>query len=164
MAPQTVQNGVIVSLDYVLKLDNGEVVDQSPDGDPLVYLHGAQNIIPGLENALTGMAVNESKTVNVKPEDGYGDYDPEGTEVVERAFFGDDVELSPGVVLTLRDVEGNIFDAVVTELDDANVTLDFNHPLAGETLHFAVKVVELRDATPEELDHGHPHVPGMHAH
>jgi len=164
MAPTKVQNGLVIGLDYRLKLDDGEVVDESEAGDPLYYLHGADNIIPGLEKALTGMGLNESKTVKVKPEEGYGEYDDEAVDEVERSIFPDDIELEPGLMLTLEDDEGEMMDAIVTEVNGDKVTLDFNHPLAGETLYFEVKVVEIREATAEERQHGHPHMPGGHEH
>jgi FKBP-type peptidyl-prolyl cis-trans isomerase SlyD len=160
MTPNTVQDGLVVSIHYTLTLDDGEVVDESTADDPLLYLHGADNIIPGLEKALTGMAVNDSKRVTVSPEDGYGEYDEEAVEALPRNLFPDDMELEPGIVLGLRDEDGNVFDAVVVEELEEEVVLDFNHPLAGENLHFDVKVVSIRQPTAEELDHGHPHMPG----
>ena len=164
MAPTKVQNGLVVGIVYKVKLEDGEVVDESEPGDPLYYLHGAENIVPGLEKALVGLAVNESKTVKVTPEEGYGEYDEEATEELERDMFPADMELEPGLMLTLEDDEGNLMDAVITDIADEIITLDFNHPLAGETLFFEVKVVEIREATPEEREHGHPHMPGMHHH
>lgn len=164
MAPTKVQNGLVVGIVYKVKLEDGEVVDESEPGDPLYYLHGADNIVPGLEKALVGLGLNESKTVKVTPEEGYGEYDEDATEEVERSMFPADMELEPGLMLTLEDDQGNLMDAVITDIADEVVTLDFNHPLAGETLYFEVKVVEIRDATPEEREHGHPHVPGMHHH
>ena len=163
MPPTTIQNGVVVSLAYTLTVD-GEVLDHSTADDPLIYLHGADNIIPGLEKALTGLAAGDSKQVVVTPEEAYGEYDPDDVEEVERALFPSDVELVEGLVLTLRDEDGHEYDATVVEVGDDTVTLDFNHPLAGETLHFAVEVIELRDPTPDERAHGHPHVPDMHLH
>jgi FKBP-type peptidyl-prolyl cis-trans isomerase SlyD len=164
MAPTTVKDGLVISLEYVLKLDDGQIVDESPADEPLLYLHGAENIIPGLEKELTGMAINDTKQVVVTPEDGYGDYEDEAIEVIDRGLFPPDVELEEGLMLTMRDEEGNMMDATVVELDENEVTLDFNHPLAGETLVFDVKIVGIREATDEERDHGHPHVPGMHHH
>lgn len=164
MAPETVKDGLVISLEYTLKLDDGEVIDEATSDDPLLYLHGNDNIIPGLEAALTGMALNESKSVEVKPEDAYGEYDEEGIEEMERDFFPEDVKIELGEMLSLSDEEDNIYDAIIVEIDDDLITLDFNHPLAGQTLFFEVKVVGIREATAEELEHGHPHVPGMHEH
>ncbi len=160
MPPTTIQNGVVVSLEYTLKLDDGEVVDEATADDPLEYLHGADNIIPGLEKALTGLKIGDRKQVTIQPEEGYGEYDPEDMEEVERSLFPDDLELEEGMMLTMSDENDNLFDAVVVDYDDEVVTLDFNHPLAGETLHFNVRVLALRDATEEEKLHGHPHSMG----
>jgi FKBP-type peptidyl-prolyl cis-trans isomerase SlyD len=157
MPPTTIQNGVVVSLEYTLTLDDGEVVDEATADAPLEYLHGADNIIPGLEKALTGLKIGDRKQVVIQPEEGYGEYDPEDMEEVERSLFPDDLELEEGMMLTMSDENDNLFDAVVVDYDDEIVTLDFNHPLAGETLHFTVRVLALRDATEEEKLHGHPH-------
>ncbi len=160
MPPTKIQDGVVVSLEYTLKLDDGEVVDEATADDPLEYLHGADNIIPGLEKALTGLKIGDRKQVVIQPEEGYGEYDPEDMEEVERSLFPDDLELEEGMMLTMSDENDNLFDAVVVDYDDEVVTLDFNHPLAGETLHFDVRVLALRDATEEEKLHGHPHDAG----
>ncbi|MBN1964320.1 MAG: peptidylprolyl isomerase [Anaerolineae bacterium] len=165
MPVSTVQEGLVISVAYTLTLSDGEVIDEASSSDPLLYLHGAENIIPGLERALTGMTVGQRKQVVVDPEDAYGEYDEEGVQVLPRDAFGDgDVELEIGEMLTLRDEEDNLFDAEVIDLDDESVTLDFNHPLAGETLRFDVEIVGVRDATPDERAHGHPHAPGMNHH
>lgn len=161
----TVQDGLVISLAYTLKLDDGQVLDSADSNDPMFYLHGADNIIPGLERELTGMMVGQRKAVTVTPEDAYGDYDEEGVQVIPAEAFGEAIdEIAVGELLTLRDETGDLFDAEVIDLDDENVTLDFNHPLAGETLHFEVEVIAVRDATPDERAHGHPHVPGMNHH
>ncbi|MFC1960753.1 peptidylprolyl isomerase, partial [Chloroflexota bacterium] len=147
MEANKVQKGVVVSIEYILKLDDGEMLDET-SGDPLLYLHGADNIVPGLEQALEGMALHEQKNVTVKPDGGYGVHDPEDIDTVPRSVFPPEVELDEGVMITLQDEEGNIFDATVLEVTEEDVTMDFNHPLAGETLHFAVTIVGLRPATP----------------
>ncbi|NPV67626.1 MAG: peptidylprolyl isomerase [Anaerolineae bacterium] len=164
MAPNKIQDGLVVSVQYTLKLDDGEIIDESTADDPLLYLHGADNIIPGLERALTGMAVNETKHVTVAPADAYGEYDEDALESFPLGFFPEDLELEPGLMLDMSDENGNLFEATIVDVNDDEVLVDFNHPLAGETLHFDVKVLALREATPEELAHGHPHLPGMHAH
>lgn len=160
MAPNTVKDGLVVSIHYTLKLDDGELVDESVADEPLVYLHGASNIIPGLEQALTGLSVGDKKSVTVQPDDGYGNYEEQAIENVPRAAFPDDVEIEEGLMLAVRDETGQVYEAVVSAFNDTEVTLDFNHPLAGETLNFDVEIVELREATDEELDHGHPHFEG----
>ena len=153
----TIQNGLIVSLAYTLKLQNGDLIDYSDSDDPLEYLHGAENIIPGLERELTGLHTGDTKDVRVNPAEGYGEYDPEEVEEIERKLLPRDLELRLGMVLAIRDEEGNMSEAYVRAISPDSVTLDFNHPLAGQPLFFNVQVVGVREATPEELAHGHPH-------
>lgn len=150
-------NGKVVSLAYTLRLDNGEIVDYTEAGEPLEYLHGAENIVPGLEKALEGLKVGDTRDVEVQPDEGYGPYSAEDVEVVDRSQFPADLPLAVGLALELYDDEGDSMEAYVREVGDQHVTLDFNHPLAGEKLHFAVEVLAIREATEEELDHGHPH-------
>ncbi|MCC7447484.1 MAG: peptidylprolyl isomerase [Anaerolineae bacterium] len=157
-----VRDGAVVSLEYELKLANGEVVDYSETDEPLEYLHGAENIIPGLEKELAGLQVGDEKDVEVPPADGYGEYDPEDVEVVERGALPKNIPLQLGMVLAVSDENGDFSEAFVREISPNSVTLDFNHPLAGQRLFFKVKVLGIREATEEELAHGHPH--GAHGH
>jgi FKBP-type peptidyl-prolyl cis-trans isomerase SlyD len=154
--PKEIGEDTVVTLEYTLKV-NGEVVDTSEGAQPIQFIQGQQQIIKGLEDELYGMSVGESKEVIVEPESGYGEIDPENFAEIPRDQFPPEIPLEPGVELELKDEDGEIIDArIVTVMDDI-VRLDFNHPLAGEQLHFQVKVVDLREATPEELDHGHVH-------
>lgn len=147
-----VTNGQVVSLDYELRLDDGEVIDKSEGQDPLEFVQGRGQIIPGLESALYGMQVGEEKAVVVSPADAYGEYDEDDLDVMPRKSFPDHLDLSVGMRLRLRDKNtGEAYVAYVTELDEDKAVLDYNHPLAGETLHFKVRVVDLREATAEEL-------------
>lgn len=160
-----IKEGMVVSLDYTLRLDDGEVVDSSEGDEPLQYLHGYGQIIPGLEKALVGLAVGDSKTVVVPPDEAYGDMDMEAFEIVPRSMFPDDLELEEGLELSLRDAETDEpFDATIAEIRETEVMLDFNHPLAGETLYFEVSVPAIRPATAEELAHGHSHEGDGHHH
>ncbi len=160
-----IKDGVVVSLNYTLRLSDGEIVDSSEEEGPLEYLHGYGEIIPGLENALTGLTVGDSKKVVVPAAQAYGEMDMDAFEIVPRTMFPDDMELEEGQVLSLRDAETNeLFDASVAEIRENEVMLDFNHPLAGETLHFEVSIPALRPATKEELAHGHAHGPEGHHH
>ena len=156
----TVADGLVVSLDYTLRLDDGQVIDTTTDGDPLQFLQGGQQIIPGLEKALYGMAVGDEKDVELAPGEGYGDRNPDAVEVVPPDAFPADLELTEGMGLQLRDPSGREVLAYVAEIRPDGVVLDLNHPLAGETLFFAVKIANLRTATDEELDHGHAHEAG----
>ena len=153
-----VSDDVVVSLDYVLRLDDGDVVDQSAEGQPLQFLQGHGQIIPGLEKELYGMRVGEEKRVEVPPSEGYGEYDEEDTETMPRSAFPPDLKLEEGMGLQMRDSNSDqVYQVTVAELQDSGVVLDFNHPLAGETLFFDVRVSDLREPTEEELAHGHVH-------
>jgi FKBP-type peptidyl-prolyl cis-trans isomerase SlyD len=156
-----VVNEVVVQLEYTLRLDDGEIVESTDEDGPIEFLQGAGEIIPGLEQALYGMHVGEAKEVSVDPEQGYGEYDAEAYEVVPLDIFPDDVDLELGMPVELYDEENDeTLEGFVTEVRTDSVLLDMNHPLAGETLFFTVKVVGVRPATPEELAHGHAHVDG----
>jgi FKBP-type peptidyl-prolyl cis-trans isomerase SlyD len=156
-----VVNDLVVRIEYKLTVD-GEMIDSS-DGEPLEYLHGHANIIYGLEKEITGMKVGESKKVEVSPEEGYGEMDPEAVLEVPRTEFPEDVPLEIGIELEITDDEGDMMFATILEVGEENVLLDTNHPLAGQTLHFEVSVIELRAATESEIDHGHVHF-GNHDH
>lgn len=150
----------VVTIDYRLHLGDGEIIEESEQGDPLVYLHGYEEIVPGLEKALEGKKAGESLKVQVSSAEGYGEYDPEGVEEVPREDFPADLELQEGGIVSATDDEGDEVDFLVKEVRDKTVVVDFNHPLAGKTLHFEVTVREVRAATEEELEHGHAHAPG----
>ncbi|WP_257450055.1 FKBP-type peptidyl-prolyl cis-trans isomerase [Archangium lipolyticum] len=150
----------VVSIEYRLHLGDGKTIDESDEGDPLVYLHGHEQIVPGLEKALAGKKVGDSLKVQVTPEEGYGEYDPDGVEEVPREDFPPDMELEAGGIVSATDDEGDDVDFLVKEVRPNTVVVDFNHPLAGKTLHFEVTVREVRKATEEELEHGHAHGPG----
>jgi|JI10StandDraft_1071094.scaffolds.fasta_scaffold191776_3 FKBP-type peptidyl-prolyl cis-trans isomerase SlyD len=160
---QVVEDGMVVRMDYELALDDGELIDSSAETGPLEFVQGSGEIIEGLAEALYGMAAGEEKQVVVTPDLAYGDYDPEAYQVVPRDSFPPDVDLSEGDPLDLFDEEtGEQIEAYIGGFEDDNVIIDFNHPLAGETLHFTVRIVDMRPATPEELDHGHVHNGAQH--
>lgn len=152
-----VADGMVVSLDYTLKLDDGEVIDSSDGREALQFLQGQGQIVPGLEQALYGMAVGEEKEVEVAPVDGYGETDPDAYQMVPRDVFPADMTLTEGMGLRMRDESGQPLEAYVADIRPEGVLLDFNHPLAGETLFFHVKIAGLRSGTAEELAHGHVH-------
>ncbi|PTA68141.1 FKBP-type peptidyl-prolyl cis-trans isomerase [Deinococcus arcticus] len=151
----------VVELDYTLTVD-GEVIDQSESGEPLTYLHGHSNIIPGLERALEGKAAGESLQVTVAPEDGYGERDEDNVEELSLEDFEDDVEI--GATYYAQAEDGSVMPFSVMAVEGDRVQVDFNPPLAGMTLNFDVKVLSVRDATAEELEHGHAHADGDHNH
>lgn len=163
MTPERIAQDVVVSLHYKLRLDDGNLVEESETDDPLVYLHGHQNIIPGLESALGGMAVGEKKMVTVEAADAYGEYDSDDVESVPRSQLPKDFDPVVGEMISVRDQEGNPYFAQVAEVGTDEIMLDFNHPMAGKRLHFEVTITTLRAATAEELEHGHVH-DGHHHH
>lgn len=155
-AKRVIGDNDVVTLEYTLTVD-GEVVDSSEVYGPISFIQGQHQIIPGLEKALYGMAVGESKRVEVPPAEGYGEPDPEAMLEVPADEFPPEIPLEPGVGIQLRDPSGQVFDAFIERVEGDTVVLNFNHPLAGKTLQFEVKVVAIREATPEELAHGHVH-------
>lgn len=160
LKPDAVTDDVVVSLEYTLTVNN-EIIDASEENEPLEYLQGHQNIIPGLERALYGMKIGDSKEVNISSTDGYGDVDPDAIIDIPRQEFPQDLELKPGTELQLQNQQGELLNAVVTSVTNEAIRLDFNHPLAGKDLFFRVTVVGLRTATEEELAHGHVHAGGI---
>ena len=155
-----ITDDAFVSLDYTLTID-GEVIDQSEGGEPLGFVFGAGQIVPGLENALKGKQTDDAITVEVPAAEGYGDVREELVQGLPRENFPDDAELEPGMVFQAATPNGPIAFKVVELKDDA-IVVDLNHPLAGKDLHFAVKVIEVREATAEEKsdpadDHEHSH-------
>jgi FKBP-type peptidyl-prolyl cis-trans isomerase SlyD len=157
-----VRNGQVVSMEYTLKVD-GVVTDSSEGREPLEFVHGAGNIIPGLEREMTGMAVGDSKDVMIAAAEGYGERDEEAFMDVPRDQFPAEIPMKVGTELQVQNQAGQPMFARIEQVEDKSVRLNFNHPLAGKDLHFSVKVVDLRDATDEEVEHGHVHGPG-HGH
>lgn len=148
---------------YTLTNDAGETLDSSAGREPLPYLHGAGNIVPGLENALAGRQAGDKLNVDVKPEDGYGPRIEELVQVVPKSAFQGVADLKPGMQFQAESNQGPM-SVIVTDVTGDKVTVDGNHPLAGETLHFAVEITEVREATTEEVLHGHVHGAGGHHH
>ncbi len=146
----------VVSIDYVLTDVEGAVLDQSEAGHPLVYLHGANNLIPGLEKALEGQRAGDSLQVEVAPADAYGKYDEGLVQVLSRELFDDAQRIAPGMRFEASSDNGSLV-VTVTDVSDNGVTVDGNHPLAGQTLNFDVTVAAVREATAEEISHGHVH-------
>ena len=154
----------VVSIHYTLTNDAGETLDTSDGREPLVYLHGAQNIIPGLESELTGKSVGDSFDVTIQPEEAYGSVNPELVQTVPHSAFEGVEKVEPGMQFQARGDDGETQVITVTEVADSGVTVDGNHPLAGQVLNFSVRVEEIRAATEEEIEHGHVHGPGGHHH
>lgn len=154
-----ISENLVVGFQYTLTLESGEEVDRSEPNLPLYYLHGHENIIPGLEKQLIGLKEGAKRKVAVSPNEAYGEYDESGFHTMDRALFPDDFELEIGMLLHLNDDEaGEEMEAFVLEITDNEVVLDTNHPLAGETLIFEVEIVDIRPATAEEIEQGHVHM------
>lgn len=160
----TITANKVVSIHYTLKDDAGETLDSSSGGDPLSYLHGHMNIVPGLESQLEGLSLGATKSVVVSPEEGYGPRMEEAIQKVPQAEFPTEIPREIGLQIMAQGPDGQPFPLWIIGVDDDHVTVDGNHPLAGQNLNFEVEVVDIRDATPEELEHGHAHGPGGHEH
>jgi FKBP-type peptidyl-prolyl cis-trans isomerase SlyD len=156
-----IEQNSVVTLHYTLKDNDGNVIDQSDDGS-FLYLHGAMNIIPGLENALAGKSAGDEFSVSVSPEEGYGAKDPERIQEVPKEMFDNADEIKQGVQFHAQGPDGNAVVVTVIEVKDEAVVIDGNHALAGVDLNFSVTVVDVREATEEEISHGHVH--GEHGH
>lgn len=154
----------VVSMHYTLTDDAGNVIDSSANADPLTYLQGVGNIIPGLENALLGLRAGDQRDVRVSPEEGYGLVIEDLIQQVPVEMFQGVEKIEPGMTFQAQDQSGYIQRVEVKSVDGNLVTIDANHPLAGQHLNFAVTIVEVRPATEEEMAHGHVHGPGGHHH
>jgi len=146
----TIQNDHVVQIAYNLNVDGEEI-----ESDLLEYLHGHGNIIPGLEQPLTGAKVGDTLEVIAKAKDAYGEFDPDSIITVSRESFPPDFEIRLGEAMRLRDAAGHVFQGVATAISEDTVELDLNHPMAGKDLHFKVTVLAVRPATEEEKAAGH---------
>ncbi len=142
----------VVGIDYRLTVADGTEVDTTADRGPMEYLHGHQNIIPGLENELEGHEVGDAVDVTVGPKQGYGEHDPERVVHVNKEQLGFEAEV--GSVVSAKLPDGREQHLLIAEIEDDTVTLDGNHPLAGQTLRFEVSVASIRGATEEEIGNG----------
>ena len=150
-------DNLVVSMHYKLTDDDGKLLDSSEGSDPLTYLQGAGNIIPGLEQALVGKVAGDSSQVRVEPVEGYGEIAPELIQTVEKSAFEGVESIEVGMQFQAQDSDGSVQHIVVKQVEGDQVTVDSNHPLAGVTLTFDIEIVSVREATDEEIDHGHAH-------
>lgn len=158
-----IEKNRVVMLHYTLRDEHGMVLDSSSGRSPMSYLHGKGNLIPGLEQALTGRTAGEKLDVTVPPEQGYGRRDERLVQILPRGKFAEDVELVPGMQVSASGPQGARL-VTITSVERDFVAIDANHPLAGRTLYFSVEVTEVRKATREEVAHGHVHGAGGHHH
>ena len=157
-----ISKNTVVEIMYTLKNDQGEVVDTNIGHEPMVYLHGHQQIVPGLEEALEGKEKGNKVSATVSPEKGYGQRRDDMVQVVDSQMFGGQ-DVQPGMQFHAES-NGHPILITVAKVEGDQITIDGNHPLAGENLHFVVEVGNLREASAEEIDHGHVHGPGGHHH
>ena len=158
-----IEKDSVVTLDYTLKDNDDNILDSSNDGS-FSYLHGASNIIPGLENALSGKTAGDELSVSIAPRDAYGEHDAGKTQTVPRDMFPPEHDIEAGMQFHAQGPDGQQLMVKVVGVEGDQVTVDANHPLAGVHLNFDVKVMDVRDATDEEKEHGHVHGPEGHAH
>ena len=154
---------LIATIDYTLKDDLGEVLDTSENGDPLAYLHGYGSLIPGLEKKLEGLSAGDSFSAAFDPSEGYGEYKKELELTVDINKFDDPEELEVGMHFQ-AEMESGVKLCTVTQIDGDDIHINANHPLAGMTLHFDITIRDVREALPEEIEHGHVHGTGGHHH
>lgn len=153
----------VATLNYTLKDNDSNIMDESNDGN-FVYLHGAKNLIPALEDALEGKQSGDKVNVVVEPENAYGQRNEEKIQRVPKKIFPQDQELAVGMPFSSATPDGSPVNVVITAIEEDEVVIDGNHPLAGVQLHFDIELLEVREATAEELEHGHVHGPGGHQH
>ena len=158
-----IEKNKVVSIHYTLTDNAGNVLDSSEGKTPLAYIQGVGQLIPGLEKELDGKEQGEKMKVTVEPADAYGEFREDMVFEVGKDGFQGEEELKEGMQVEVELEQGKSI-AVVSKIEDENVTLDLNHPLAGQTLNFDVEITEVKEATEEELSHGHVHGPGGHQH
>ena len=158
-----ITNNSVAAFHYTLKNDEGEVVDTSEGQEPLTYLHGAANIVPGLEQTLEGLEAGGAFEVSIDAKDGYGLINPDLVHSVTRQQLQGSEELTVGMMFTAEN-DGQVAHFTVTQIEGDDVTVDGNHPMAGRNLHFTGTVDSVRESTSEEVEHGHVHGEGGHQH
>ena len=153
-----------VTLHFAVRLMDGTEMDSTFAGQPASFVWGDESLLPGFERALLGLKAGDKRSVYIEAENGFGAYNPDNIQQFREDEFAEGMALETGVVVSFRDASGAELPGVISLIEDNWVTVDFNHPLAGQTLNFDVKVVDVRAASPEELDHGHVHGAGGHHH
>ena len=159
-----IEQNKVVTMNFTLKDDAGNVLDSTDNGGPFSYLSGSNTVLPKLEEAVGSMIIGTKKNLKLEAADAYGVYNEQIVQVVGKENFPADFDLEVGMSYMASNPDGGQMPFVITEVRDEEVTIDFNHPLAGKDLTFDIELLDVRDATPEELAHGHVHGPGGHHH
>jgi len=154
----------VISFNYTLKDDEGTILDSSANKEPLTFLSGSQQIIPKLEEVLSGMIIGSKKNIKIAAADAYGEYSEDAIQKIKMDQFPKEANIEVGMTYIANSLDGKQMPFLVSEINEQDVTVDFNHPLAGKDLEFDVELLDVRDATPEEIQHGHVHGPGGHHH
>lgn len=154
----------VVTFNYTLKDEEGIVLDSTANKDPLTFISGTSQVLPRLEEALGEMLIGGKKNVKINAAEAYGEYDDKAVQSIKKEQFPSDAKVEVGVRYVANSPEGGQMPFVIKEIKEKDVTVDFNHPLAGKDLEFDVELVDIRDATAEEIQHGHVHGPGGHTH
>jgi FKBP-type peptidyl-prolyl cis-trans isomerase SlyD len=159
-----IEHNKVVTLNFTLKDDEGNILDSTETGGLFSYIAGKNMILPKLEESVNSMIIGTRRQLKFEAKDGYGDYNEDAVQVVGKENFPEDFILEAGMEYMASNPDGVQMPFIITNVEDETVTIDFNHPLAGKNLNFDIELVDVRNATPEELDHGHVHGPDGHHH
>ena len=159
-----IEKNKVVTINYILKDEEGKVIDSTENNPPFSYLSGSNQILPKLEEKIEGMIIGSSKNVVLEPKDAYGEYQEDAVQKVSRNEFPKDADLQKGMSFLANTPDGKQMPFYIQEVSGNDITIDFNHPLAGKKLEFDVKLMDIRDATQEEITHGHAHAGDGHHH
>jgi FKBP-type peptidyl-prolyl cis-trans isomerase SlyD len=163
-AKMALMTNKVVTFNYTLKDNEGNLLDSTESGGPFTFITGNMQVLPGLEEALGSMIIGSKKNIKLAAADAYGEYDENAIQKVNRSLFPEEAELETGMTYFAHSPEGQHLQFVITKIENEDITVNFNHPLAGKDLEFDVHLLDVRDATPEEISHGHVHGPGGHHH
>ncbi len=159
-----IEQNKVVTMNFTLKDDEGNVLDSTEKGGPFSYISGTNMVLPKLEEALSGMLIGSKKNLKLEAKDGYGNYNDDAIQVVGKENFPEDIVLEVGMEYMANSPDGVKMPFTISNVDGEEITIDFNHPLAGKNLNFDIELLNVRDATAEELSHGHVHGADGHHH
>jgi FKBP-type peptidyl-prolyl cis-trans isomerase SlyD len=159
-----IESNKVVTINFTLKDSEGNLIESTENMEPFSYISGNNQILPKLEDAVNQMLIGAKKDVLINASDGYGEYSEAAVQQIDKKEFPEDIKLVEGMQLIANSPDGKKMPFIINKIEENEVTVDFNHPLAGKNLEFNVELLDVRDATPEELTHGHVHGPGGHHH